>query len=122
MVFNPATSIRQGHSERVEVAIARSTDLDQELLASLQSTTSARLETIATSPFMGVDLRGTGFEITALRPAASNCFSRPRDGSSTYCPDAVAHGDCRSLSPCGSPTLTGPTRRSLFPFWSAACA
>jgi hypothetical protein len=53
VVFNPATSMRQGHSERVEVAIARSTDLDQELLASLQSTTSARLETIATSPFHG---------------------------------------------------------------------
>jgi hypothetical protein len=66
VVFNPATNMRQGHSERVEVAIARSTNLDQELLASLRSTTNARVQTIATSPFMGVDLRGAGFEITAL--------------------------------------------------------
>jgi hypothetical protein len=66
VVFNPATNMRQGHSEPVEVAIARSTNLDQELLASLRSTTNARVETIATSPFMGVDLRGDGFDITAL--------------------------------------------------------
>ena len=92
VVFNPATNIRQGHSERVEVAIARSTNLDQELLPSLRSTTNAQVKTIATSPFMGLICGAP--DSTSLRwPNENSCFTRPRDGSSTCCRDAAARDD-----------------------------
>jgi hypothetical protein len=66
LLFNPPDDMRQGTVERIEVAIARTTGLDDELRAGLRGRGVGRIEDVATSPFMAVDLRGTGFEITPL--------------------------------------------------------
>jgi hypothetical protein len=66
ILFNPPDDMRQGTVERIEVAIARTAGLDSALRASLRGRGVARIENVATSPFMAVDLRGTGFEITPL--------------------------------------------------------
>jgi len=58
--------MRQGCVKRVEVAIARSRELDGALLAGLRSSGVNRMEDIDTSRLMGVDLIGANFEITSL--------------------------------------------------------
>jgi len=121
VVFNAATTMRQGHRGRVEVAIARSTELDQELLASLQSTTNARLETIPTSPFMGVNLGGAGFEITALTNR-EQLLRQTAQWEFDVLPRRSGTRRLQVSITMRIPSLTVPMRRSLFPSWSAACA
>ena len=68
LLFNPSERMRQGRLERVEVGIAGSKGLDEVLRAGLRGRGHAQIEDIETSPFMAVELKGPGFEITALNP------------------------------------------------------
>jgi hypothetical protein len=68
LVFNPPGQMTQGRKERVEVGIARSPELRQALLSGLRGRGEARAEQVDTSPVMGVELKGTSFEIAPLSP------------------------------------------------------
>jgi serine/threonine protein kinase len=66
IVFDAPDNMRQGRVERVKVGIARTREFDDELRAALSGKGNDRFEDIDTSPLMGVELRGTSFEITSL--------------------------------------------------------
>jgi hypothetical protein len=66
VMFNPPAEMRQGRRERIEVAIARSRELDDQLRENLRGRGIPVLEDISTSPFMAVALQGAGFDITPL--------------------------------------------------------
>ena len=68
LAFNPAAEMIQGRKERVEVGIARSSELRQALGAGLRGRGEPQFEEVDTSSFMGVDLKGAAFEITPLSP------------------------------------------------------
>lgn len=65
-LFNPPHKMRQGQKERVEVGIARTTDLVDELFRGLKGRGDPVVEDIKTSTLMQVDLRGDGFEVASL--------------------------------------------------------
>ena len=68
-MFNPPESMVMGRPVRVEVRLTRSTDLDVELIAGLRGTGTPTVEDIAkTSEFMGVELRGSAFNIQSYSP------------------------------------------------------
>jgi hypothetical protein len=76
LAFNPPDRMRQGRTERVEVLITRSDDF-KEQLRELRGRGAVQIGPIETSPYMAVNLRGAGFQITSLtepeqllRPAA----------------------------------------------------
>jgi hypothetical protein len=69
LAFNPPAEMTQGRKERVEVAIARSAQLRDALVAGLRGPGEVRIEDVPTSAFMGVELRGESFAIVALSPA-----------------------------------------------------
>jgi hypothetical protein len=58
----------QGRKERVEVGIARSSELCQALAAGLRGRGELQFEEVDTSSFMGVELKGAAFGITPLSP------------------------------------------------------
>lgn len=66
LAFNPPTEMRQGRLERVEVRVARSGDLQELLTTGLRGRGVPITEEIETSPFMGVELFGDGFEVKPL--------------------------------------------------------
>jgi hypothetical protein len=68
LAFNPAAEMIQGRKERVEVGIARSSELRQALAAGLRGRGEPQFEEVDTSPFMGVELKGAAFEITPFSP------------------------------------------------------
>ena len=68
LAFNPAAEMIQGRKERVEVGIARSSELRQALAAGLRGRGEPQFEEVDTSSFMGVELKGAAFEITPLSP------------------------------------------------------
>jgi serine/threonine protein kinase len=68
VIFDVPGVMRQGSPERVRVAIARSLDLDRELQSLVRGNAETPPETIRTSPFMAVELSGTGFEISRITP------------------------------------------------------
>jgi hypothetical protein len=68
LAFNPPAEMNQGQKERVEVGIARSSELRQALAAGLRGRGEPQFEEVNTSPFMGVELKGTAFEITPFSP------------------------------------------------------
>jgi hypothetical protein len=63
LMFNPPSAMRLGETRRVEVRITRTDQLDEHLTAGLRGSGVPQLETISTSVFMGVTLRGMGFDI-----------------------------------------------------------
>jgi hypothetical protein len=65
-MWNPPESMPYQKTTRVEVRVARSAELDEELRTGLRGHGTPRLEDLATSPFMGVHLQGDGFRIDAL--------------------------------------------------------
>jgi hypothetical protein len=69
ILFNPPQAMRQGARDRIEVAIARSADLEDELRQGLRGRGAPMIETIKTSPYMEVELKGDGFKITPLSPS-----------------------------------------------------
>ncbi|WP_327634533.1 hypothetical protein OHB24_31735 [Kribbella sp. NBC_00482] len=69
VLFNPPDRMRKGHLERVEVAVARTKDLDEALLQMVRGQGQPRIENIETSPFMAVELKGSGFDVTPLQGA-----------------------------------------------------
>lgn len=54
-----------GRTERVEVRLARTLELDAELLKDLRGTGEPQLEDIPTAPLMAVTLKGDAFQIMA---------------------------------------------------------
>ncbi|HXS62819.1 MAG TPA: hypothetical protein VN767_08085 [Streptosporangiaceae bacterium] len=69
LAFNPPSQMNQGRSERVEVGIARSAALRDELTAGFRGRGIAETFPVPASPAMGVELHGGSFEIDALSPA-----------------------------------------------------
>jgi hypothetical protein len=63
LMWNPPETMQFGKPTRVEVRVAISTDLDKELTEGLRGPGIPRLEDLGVSPFMGVHLRGDGFDI-----------------------------------------------------------
>jgi hypothetical protein len=77
--------MRQGRLERVEVALAATTTLDDDLRALLGAAASAPIERVEATPFMEVELRGAAFGIVPLQAGggpSSSCIPW-RAGSST---------------------------------------
>lgn len=64
LIFNPPDHMRLGDTERVEVVLARTFELDAELLRNLRGHGTPQLEEIPTSPTMAVTLHGDGFQVT----------------------------------------------------------
>jgi hypothetical protein len=69
LMFNPPTEMRQGQTQRLEVGVSGSRQLDEELRRDLRGRGIVHYEDISTSPFMTVLLRGDGFSVTPLSPA-----------------------------------------------------
>ncbi len=69
LAFNPPTEMTLGRKERVEVGIARSPELRKALAAGLRGRGALQFEDVATSPYMGVELRGEAFEVTPFSPS-----------------------------------------------------
>lgn len=69
LLWNPPGSMPFGKPTRVEVRVAVSEDLDDELRRGLSGPGMPRLEDLPVSPFMGVHLRGHGFDVVALSDA-----------------------------------------------------
>ena len=66
--FNPPVEMVQGRNERVEVGIARSPELREALATGLRGRGDLQFEGISTSPYMGVELSGSSFEVTSFSP------------------------------------------------------
>jgi tRNA A-37 threonylcarbamoyl transferase component Bud32 len=66
LAFNPPDRMRQGHAERMEVTIARSTTMDNKLREGLRGPGAVRMADVETSPFMSVELQGENFQVTPL--------------------------------------------------------
>jgi hypothetical protein len=67
--FSAPDTMRQGRRERVEVGIARTTDLGTELEATFRRAGTRETQTVGTSDYMTVELVGDAFTIRALSPA-----------------------------------------------------
>lgn len=68
LAFNPPAQMHQGRAERIEVGIARSAELSDELTAGFRGRGLAETLPVPSSPVMGVELRGASFEIETLSP------------------------------------------------------
>lgn len=69
LMFNPPDEMTQGKKERIEVGIARSPELRQALAAGLRGHGKPQFEAVDTSSVMGVELKGSSFDITPFSPA-----------------------------------------------------
>jgi hypothetical protein len=65
LLFNPPDRMRLGQTERVEVRLTRTLELDAELLEQLRGRGKPQLEEIPAAPRMAVTLDGDGFRIKA---------------------------------------------------------
>ena len=65
LLFNPPARMQLGQTERIEVRLARTLELDAELLKHLRGTGEPQLEDIPTAPLMAVTLKSDAFQITA---------------------------------------------------------
>jgi hypothetical protein len=65
LVFNPPDRMQLGSTERVEVRLTRTLQLDALLLEDLRGHGKPQMEGISTAPLMSVTLAGDGFQITA---------------------------------------------------------
>jgi len=68
LAFNPPSEMQQGRVERIEVGIARSSELRDALTAGLHGRGVTEVLQVDAGPVMGVELRGSSFQITALSP------------------------------------------------------
>jgi len=65
LLFNPPDRMQLGQTERVEVRLTRTLELDTELLEHLRGPGEPHMEEIPTAPLMAVILKGEAFQITA---------------------------------------------------------
>ena len=65
LMFNPPDRMQLGQTERVEVRLTRTLELDKELLGHLRGHGKPQVEEIPTAPLMAVTLKGDGFRIMA---------------------------------------------------------
>ncbi len=65
LLFNPPGRMQLGRTERVEVRLTRTLELDAELREHLRGRGEPQLEEIPAAPLMAVTLKGEGFRITA---------------------------------------------------------
>jgi hypothetical protein len=68
LAFNPPAEMQQGRVERIEVGIARSPELRDALTAGLRGRGVTEVLQVDAGPVMGVELRGSSFQVTALSP------------------------------------------------------
>jgi hypothetical protein len=68
LAFNPPPEMYQGRTERIEVGVARSLELRDALTAGFRGRGLPEVVQVGTSPAMGVELRGSSFEITGYSP------------------------------------------------------
>jgi hypothetical protein len=68
LAFNPPSEMQQGRAERVEVGIARSPELRDALTAGFRGRGLPEVLQVDAAPVMGVELRGSSFQIDALSP------------------------------------------------------
>lgn len=64
LMFNPPEEMQQGRKDRIEVGIAQSCALREELVKGLRGRGSPQFEAIETASFMSVELKGDAFQIT----------------------------------------------------------
>ena len=69
LAFNPPSEMQQGRAERVEVGIVRSPELRDALTAGFRGRGLPEVLQVDAAPVMGVELRGSSFQIDALSPA-----------------------------------------------------
>jgi hypothetical protein len=69
LAFNPPSEMQQGRAERVEVGIARSPELRDALTTGFRGRGLPEVLQVDAAPVMGVELRGSSFQIEALSPA-----------------------------------------------------
>jgi hypothetical protein len=74
LLFNPPDQMRLGETERVEVRLTRTLELDEELREHLRGHGKPQLEEIDTAPLMAVKLKGDGFLITAYSDEEQSVF------------------------------------------------
>ncbi len=68
LAFNPPPEMQQGRSERIEVGVARSPELRDALTAGFRGRGLPEVLQVDAAPVMGVELRGSSFQIDALSP------------------------------------------------------
>ena len=68
LAFNPPPEMQQGRAERIEVGIARSPELRDALTAGFRGRGLPEVLQVDAAPVMGVELRGSSFQIDALSP------------------------------------------------------
>ncbi len=68
LAFNTPQEMQQGRIERVEVGVARSPELRDALTAGFRGRGLPEVLHVNTSPIMGVELRGSSFEIVGYSP------------------------------------------------------
>jgi hypothetical protein len=68
LAFNPPPEMFQGRTERIEVGVARLPELRDALTAGFRGRGLPEVVQVGTSPVMGVELRGSSFEITGYSP------------------------------------------------------
>ncbi len=68
LAFNTPQEMQQGRIERVEVGVARSPELRDALTAGFRGRGLPEVVHVNTSPIMGVELRGSSFEIVGYSP------------------------------------------------------
>jgi hypothetical protein len=91
LMFNPPTEMIQGHKERVEVRIARSADLREELISGLRGSGEPQFEEIDTSFYMEVKLAGLAFEITSYSPPEQIIIPAPARWEFDLMPRRAGH-------------------------------
>jgi hypothetical protein len=65
ILFNPPDQMQLNQTERVEVRLTRTLELDAELLQHLRGPGEPQMEEVPTAPLMAVTLKGDAFQITA---------------------------------------------------------
>ncbi|HEX5188340.1 MAG TPA: hypothetical protein VFW16_02280 [Streptosporangiaceae bacterium] len=68
LAFNPPPEMQQGRAERIEVGIARSPELRDALTAGFRGRGLPEVLKVDAAPVMGVELRGSSFQVDALSP------------------------------------------------------
>lgn len=81
LLFNPPDRMQLGQTERVEVRLTRTLELDAELFEHLRGHGKPQVEEIPTAPLMAVTLKGDGFQIT---PYSDEEQSVTREGITTW--------------------------------------
>jgi hypothetical protein len=81
LLFNPPDRMQLDHTERVEVRLTRTLELDAELREHLRGRGEPQLEEIPAAPLMAVTLKGEGFRIT---PYSDEEQSVTQDGITTW--------------------------------------